>query len=54
MKVSKAVQLWLEYHKSNSKDNTLRAYEAIFSKFCQEFGGKNLKTAKTEGSDLHS
>jgi len=42
MKVSNAVQLWLEYHKSNSKDNTLRAYEAIFSKFRQEFGGKEL------------
>jgi integrase/recombinase XerD len=42
MKVSRAVQLWLEYHKSNSKDNTLRAYEAIFSKFRQEFGGKEL------------
>jgi len=42
MEVSKAVQLWLEYHKSNSRDNTLRAYEAIFCKFCQEFGGRNL------------
>ena len=42
MEVSKAVELWLEYHKSNSKDNTLRAYEAIFSKFRQEFGGNNL------------
>ena len=42
MEVSKAVQLWLEYHKSNSRDNTLRAYEAIFAKFCQAFGGKNL------------
>jgi len=42
MEVSKAVQLWLEYHKSNSRDNTLRAYEAIFCKFCQEFGGKEL------------
>jgi len=42
MKVSRAVELWLEYHKSNSRDNTLRAYEAIFSKFGQEFGGKEL------------
>jgi integrase/recombinase XerD len=42
MEVSKAVQLWLEYHKSNSRDNTRRAHEAIFAKFCQEFGGKEL------------
>jgi integrase len=42
MKVSNAVQLWLEYHKSISKDNTLRAYKAFFSKFRQKFGGKEL------------
>jgi hypothetical protein len=42
MKVSRAVQLWRKYHKSNSRDNTLRAYEAIFAKFCQEFGGQEF------------
>jgi integrase/recombinase XerD len=42
MEVSKAVQLWLEYHKSNSRDNTLRAHEAIFAKFCREFEGRKL------------
>jgi integrase/recombinase XerD len=48
MKVSRVVQLWLEYHKSNSKENTIRAYEAIFAKFCQEFGDRNLDELATE------
>jgi integrase/recombinase XerD len=42
MEVSRAVQLWLEYHKSNSRDNTRRAHEAIFDKFCREFEGRKL------------
>jgi integrase/recombinase XerD len=48
MEVSRAVQLWLEYHKSNSRDNTLRAHEAIFAKFCQEFGGRALDELTTD------
>jgi len=29
MKVSKAVTFWLEYHKANSKKNTVRVYEEL-------------------------
>ena len=38
MKVNDAATLWLEHHRTHSKDNTTRAYEAIVSRFCQEFG----------------
>jgi hypothetical protein len=31
MKVSKAAKLCLEYHKSHSKENTLRAYRMVLT-----------------------
>ena len=42
MKVSQAVAFCLEYHKSNSRQNTIRGYEAILSKFCRKFPDRNL------------
>ncbi len=42
MKVSQAATLWLNYHKTNSKDNTVRAYEDLVQKFCEENGDKDL------------
>jgi site-specific recombinase XerD len=43
MKVSQAAALCLEYHKSNSRQTTIRGYEAILSKFCRQFADKDLK-----------
>jgi integrase/recombinase XerD len=43
MKISQAVVLCLEYHKSNSRQNTIRGYEAILSKFCQQFPDTNIE-----------
>ena len=43
MQVSKAITIWLEYHKSHSRDNTLRAYQAVLSNFSREFGERNLQ-----------
>ena len=43
MQVSKAITIWLEYHKSHSRDNTLRAYHAVLSNFSREFGERNLQ-----------
>jgi len=43
MKVSPAVALYLEYHKSNSRRSAIRGYEAILSKFCQKFEHRNLE-----------
>jgi len=43
MRVLQAGALCLEYHKSNSRQNTIRGYEAILSKFCRQFADRNLK-----------
>ena len=48
MLVSKAAKLWLEYHKSHSKENSLRAYVMIISKLCDEIGDENLEDVTTE------
>jgi site-specific recombinase XerD len=48
MKVSKAVTLCLEYHKSHSKENTVRAYRMILTQFHEEFGDENLEDITTE------
>jgi len=48
MKVSKAAKLCLEYHKSHSKENTVRAYKLVLKQLCEEFGSENLKEITTE------
>lgn len=48
MKVSNAVKLCLEYHKSHSKENTVRAYRMILTQLYEEFGAENLEDITTE------
>jgi integrase/recombinase XerD len=48
MQVSRAVTIWLEYHKSNSKENTLKAYMAVLSNFSMDFGERNLSELTSE------
>ena len=48
MKVSAAAKLWMEYHKSHSKENTIRAYKLVLTQLCEEFGTENLKEITTE------
>ncbi len=48
IKVTEAVKFFLEYHKSHSKENTIRAYNLVLSKFCKEFGSVDLKELTTE------
>ena len=48
MKVSKASKLCLEYHKSHSKENTVRAYRMILTQLYEEFGAENLEDMTTE------
>ena len=43
MKVSQAVTYWLNYHRTNSSKNTIRAYEELLARFCQENGENDLK-----------
>ena len=48
MKVSNAIKLYLEYHKSHSKENSVRAYMLVLSKFCEEFGSEDLEDITNE------
>ena len=48
MRVSEATGLFLECQKSHSKENSVRAYKLVLSKFCEEFGGDDLETMTTE------
>lgn len=48
MQVSQALTIWLEYHKSNSKRNTFRAYQTVLSIFSRDFGEKNLNELASE------
>jgi len=48
MQVSEAAKLWLGYHKSHSKENSIRAYKLVLSKFCQEFEAESLDKITTE------
>ena len=38
MKVSKAAKIWIDYHKTHSKKNTVRSYQSVIDRFCQDFG----------------
>ena len=42
MKFSNAGKFWLEYHKTNSKKNTIRAYAATLSKFSLDYGDRDI------------
>lgn len=48
MQVSEAAKLCMEYHKAHSKENSVRAYKLVLSKFCEEFGAENLGDINTE------
>jgi hypothetical protein len=43
MKLSEASKLWLEYHRAHSKENSIRAYEALLGRIYEEFGDANLE-----------
>jgi len=48
MNVTEAATFFLEYHKTHSKENSIRAYKRILSKFREEFGAENLEDITTE------
>ena len=48
MKISQAAKIWIEYHVTNSKKNTVRAYRWIIDKFCTDFGGEKLTELSSE------
>ena len=48
MQVSEAAKVCLEYHRGNSKANTIKVYEMILTKFCRQFGDKDLSDITTD------
>ena len=48
MKVSQAVTFWLNYHRANSSKNTIRAYEELLARFCNENGEKDLNDLSSD------
>jgi integrase/recombinase XerD len=48
MKLSEASKLWLEYHRAHSKENSIRAYEALLGRIYEEFGDANLEDMTTD------
>jgi hypothetical protein len=42
MRLSKAAIIWIEFHRSHSKKNTLRSYGAIIQPFCRKFGEREI------------
>ncbi|MHC5172943.1 MAG: tyrosine-type recombinase/integrase, partial [Planctomycetota bacterium] len=48
MKVSKAVQFYLQYKKANAKNNSLKNYRYILRKFENSFGEREVDTITTE------
>ena len=48
MKISKAVQYALDYHRANSRENTVRSCEFVLSRFEREFEGKDLDAVNSD------
>jgi len=48
MKVSQAVSFHLQYHRANSKKNTIKTCEFVLSKFSNRFGKRDLASISQE------
>jgi len=48
MKVSKAIEICLDYHRNYSKPNTIRAYESILTRFGLVFSDKDIEEISSE------
>jgi integrase len=48
MRVSEAAKIWLAYQKSHFKENSIRAYQMILSRFCEEFAEEELEKIGTD------
>ena len=48
MKISEASKLFLEYHRSHSKENSVRAYKLVIHQLCEEFGTESLENITTK------
>jgi integrase/recombinase XerD len=48
MKASQAINCFFDYHKINSKQNTMRNYENLLVRFSNQFSDRELETIKTD------
>jgi integrase/recombinase XerD len=48
MRIAEASRCFLDYHRINSKTNTVRNYELILSRFCSQFGDRDLGSLTNE------
>jgi integrase/recombinase XerD len=48
MRVSQAINYFYDYHRMNSKKNTIRNYELVLSRFSIHFGDRELESITTE------
>jgi len=48
MKVFEAKKCFFDYHSVNSKPNTIRNYELLLPKFCDQFGHRDLESITSE------
>ena len=48
MKVSRGVNLFMDYHKMNSQKNTIRAYGSLLTKFQNHFPDHDLTSISPE------
>jgi len=48
MRVSEASRCFLDYHRINSKTNTVRNYELVFTRFCNQFDDRELESLTNE------
>ena len=48
MKASEASKSFFGYHRMNSKKNPIRNYEFLISRFCEQFGDRELKVITPE------
>ena len=48
MKVLEAKKCFFDYHRINSKTNTIRNYEFLLPRFCDQFGDRQLESITSE------
>ena len=48
MRVSQAISCFFDYHKINSKQNTMRNYENLLTRFSNQFSERELESIKTD------
>jgi integrase/recombinase XerD len=48
MLLSQGIKVCMEYHRSNSRDNTIRAYEYVLGKLHNRFEGRDLESLTSE------